>query len=179
MKIDDSPSMRSHEPVLRMLGRTGLIENVLELGSGKFSTALFLDKSVFPNLKRLVSIEHSPKWRNVVRDLFSDSRLRIDHVSENDMFEKLDDMLDTWLQLKDIDLVLIDNADTYQFRIKTIEHLAAKNFTCPVVIHDFEMEKYRDAAKGFDYQMIFVSEIPSSSNGPFSWTGVCWNGEQE
>jgi hypothetical protein len=50
----------SHLGLLTRIGPG--ITQVLELGAGQYSTPLFLDRAVYPDLKRLVSIEPDRKW---------------------------------------------------------------------------------------------------------------------
>src|SRR2546430_4650839 len=52
----------THIPVLVAIARVWRIDSVLELGSGHYSSRTFLDRSCFPDLKRLVSWENDRNW---------------------------------------------------------------------------------------------------------------------
>ena len=63
MKVSDLLSMyepqgspfATHVPLLRAVGKG--IKTVLELGAGEFSTRLFLDRTYYPDLIELVTVE--------------------------------------------------------------------------------------------------------------------------
>ena len=44
------------------------VRSVLELGSGPFSTSLFLDRRVFPDLEKLTSYEDDLRWAALVAE---------------------------------------------------------------------------------------------------------------
>ncbi len=52
----------SHQPALRAISRFTKICSVIEFGGGLYSTHLFLDPTVFPDLNTLVTFEHKANW---------------------------------------------------------------------------------------------------------------------
>ena len=75
----------SHIPILRTIAKKHKIERVLELGIGKYSTALFNDKEEFPDLIELVSVEDNPEW---VTKVASEIPMRADIQMELILAEK-------------------------------------------------------------------------------------------
>ena len=57
----------SHLPVLIGIGMKSRIRRVLEIGSGPYSTPLFLNLEVFPDLTELVSVEPNAEWAQKAR----------------------------------------------------------------------------------------------------------------
>src|SRR5690349_2182595 len=68
----------THLPVLIGLGAIRPLRRVLEFGCGDYSTRTFLQRSVFPDLEALQSVENDPAWaakaREVIRD---DARCKV------------------------------------------------------------------------------------------------------
>lgn len=119
----------SHIPILVGIGKKFQIRRVLELGSGNYSTNLFLNRNVFPDLVELVSIERDLEWSRRVQDL-NDTRviLNPDHLLEPSRF----------------DLIFIDSSHT-SHRIAALKEYAAKpDITGLIVIHDSENPYYRN-----------------------------------
>ena len=56
----------SHQPALHAFAKFREIKSVIEFGAGAFSTHLFLDREVFPDLKALVTFEHKGNWASQV-----------------------------------------------------------------------------------------------------------------
>lgn len=52
----------SHQPVLRGIGKFMPVRSVIEFGGGLYSTPLFLDRAVFPQLESLITIESDIDW---------------------------------------------------------------------------------------------------------------------
>ena len=65
----------SHQPTLRAIAQFTPIRSVIEFGAGKFSTHLFLDPLVFPDLISLVTLEQDRNW--VKQVLVDDPRLTL------------------------------------------------------------------------------------------------------
>lgn len=125
----------THIPVLIGIARLGFpIRNILEFGSGRYSTPLFLNRTIFPYTETLVSIENNLDWAQKVRQQVGfDARLQ---MSDTLAYE-----------LTDFDLILIDN-DTVPNKIKTI-HEVAQSYRLFAVIHDSECSEYQEALKDF------------------------------
>jgi hypothetical protein len=132
----------------------------LELGSGPFSTGLFLNQRVFPSLERLESYEDDPSWAAIVLDqVGNDSRLDLRQVA---------DVTDAVpLRIEEFDLVFIDDSQTSPERAETISRVAAIRPQSLVVIHDFETRAYRREARKFDNCLVSDTFTPQ--------VGLVWN----
>src|SRR5215211_1810321 len=58
----------THIPILIGLARLREIRNVLEFGCGNYSTLTFLNRSAFPHLERLHSVENDDVWAATIQD---------------------------------------------------------------------------------------------------------------
>jgi predicted O-methyltransferase YrrM len=152
----------THVPVLVALSRLLRVERVLELGCGEYSTSTFLDRSVFPCVKELRSIEDDPAWAaRVMRVAGSDERFRVTCVQEAGR-----DVLDE-IVFRDYDLIFIDDSQNVEGRTKTIRRVADRcDRRNVVVIHDFEVAEYRRAARALGKRFTFSGLNP--------YTGMTW-----
>ena len=154
----------THVPILKALASVFKPRNVLELGSGLFSTPLFLDGSVFDALGFLQVVENDPAWRNVVCERIGNDP-RMDYwLIEGEVAAVV-----TELDIAEFDLIFCDDSRSGRERCATIRAIAP--YVSPdalVVIHDYEEQQYQDASLAFDHQFIFDRWNPC--------TGVCWNG---
>src|SRR5215212_3358405 len=64
----------THVPILIGLARLREIKTVLEFGCGHYSTLTFLNRSAFPDLEKLQSIENDDTWAATVQKAASDDR---------------------------------------------------------------------------------------------------------
>jgi hypothetical protein len=153
-------------PILMGLSRILSVERVLELGSGLGSTPLFLDRSVFPNLCQIDSLENDASWFSTVQAAVGgDSRLNLTYVNGS-IGERVAD-----LDLAPYDLVLVDDSVLVADRARTIRNVAERHTrNNTVVIHDFETRQYRSAARSFPHQHRVSSLNPN--------TGIAWQGNR-
>jgi len=159
-----SADYSTHIPVLAAIAKIARVRRVLELGCGYYSTPIFLNRSIFPELSLLHSLEDDPVWlEKVARTTNNDMRLKLELVSE-----QVNEVLPRLLSSR-YDLVFVDNAREISQRANTIrvlsEHLVGEGL---VVIHDFEIVEYRLAARHFDHRFEFTAFNPT--------TGVAWQG---
>jgi hypothetical protein len=141
------------------------IARVLEFGTGFYSTLTFLNRSAFPDVVLVESIESDPQWTAKISDAAKgDSRLRMRLMPEP---------IENWLQeipLDIWDLVLVDSSTEAARRGRLIEDLARRrNITALVVVHDFEVSLYRNAANDFRNRVSYSAYNPC--------TGVVWQGD--
>jgi hypothetical protein len=147
----------THLPVLEAIGRSLPIRWVLEFGGGQFSTLRFLDRTKYPILSGLVSVENIPLWRRMIRDETDDKRLQVIERYEGDC--------------DGFDLVLIDDGQNAQDRIKTIENVISLSPDCPVVIHEWNNVAYQEAVSdSFENVRVY--------NDAFPYTALLWNGDR-
>lgn len=144
----------THLNILRAIGKG--ITTVLELGAGQYSTPLFLDRSVYPDLTNLCTIEQNKDWVPSI----DDPRHHIAIIPE-----PIENFLDT-LTLDSYDLIFIDNSDKAESREATLRYIAEKAGRSLIVTHDWERESYREAGKGFRYSLVDDRQVP--------WSAILW-----
>jgi hypothetical protein len=153
----------THVPVLIGLARIRQITSVLEFGCGYYSTLTFLNRSTFPHLERLQSVENDASWAETLGEVAkSDERWTLT-LAAGEIAESI-----STLDLEAFDLILIDDSKTAAQRTETIRAVGAKTPSRPwIVIHDYEVDEYRRAASGFGQKYSFKLYNP--------WTGLVWN----
>jgi len=145
----------THIPILIGLSRLRKIRRVLEFGCGNYSTLTFLNRTAFPHLERLQSIENDDSWAATIQEKAKDDRWTLQLVNG--------EIADSVPNLESFDLILIDDSKTSVQRAKTIGAVARKQPQRPwIVIHDFEVEEYREAATGFKYRHRFRAYNPET-----------------
>lgn len=137
---------------------------MLEFGCGYYSTLTFLNRSAFPHLERLESIENDVAWGGTIQETAkSDARWTL-KLLDGEISESV-----STLDLEAFDLILIDDSQTSAQRVCTIREVSTRAPHRPwIVIHDFEVEEYRRAAAGFRQGHRFKAYNPN--------TGLLWNG---
>jgi len=147
----------THIPILIGLSRLRAIRHVLEFGCGHYSTLTFLNRAAFPHLERLHSIENDDSWAATIQASTKDDRWTLQIVN-GEISESVAD-----LNLEAVDLILIDDSKTSAQRAATIRAIASKQPQHPwIVIHDFEVDEYRDAASGFKHRHRFRAYNPET-----------------
>ena len=134
------------------------IRNVLEFGCGHYSTVTFLNPSAFPDLERLHSVENDDAWAQTMQETAkNDGRWSLKLVN-GEISESVAD-----LDLEAFDLILIDDSKTSVQRAATIRAVAGREPRRPwIVIHDFEVREYREAAAAFKHRHRFRSYNPET-----------------
>lgn len=129
----------SHVPFLTWVGHhIRPIRHILELGAGRYSTPLWLDRGVFPNVVKVVSVEHDTQWLPQI----TDQRLQV--VTTNDVAAYAEALLN----VDPYDLVFVDNGQAEEDRIRAIDAVMWLPGIPLVVLHDWENKRYRAAAEG-------------------------------
>ena len=146
----------THVPLLRASGAG--IKTVLELGTGLFSTPLFLDRGYYPELEALVSVESDEEWARLARR--GDARHAVVFVAE-----PIESYL-AGIDLDRYDLIFVDNSTLAERRCDTLRYLSTHVGRSLVVAHDFEVPSYREAAAGFAHALIDDRQSP--------WTALLW-----
>ena len=152
----------SHQPVLAAIAQLFPIKRVLELGSGEFSTAAFLNRKLFPHVEHVLSIETNPGWKqHVERFIGPDSRLQIALV-DGDIRKNAANF-----DYQAFDLVFVDSGTTPIERATMIEEVAKRHHASNLVVcHDFEKAVYQEAATAFPNRLCFDALRP--------YTAVFW-----
>lgn len=148
----------THIPILIGLARLREIRNVLEFGCGNYSTLTFLNRSAFPHLERLHSVENDDSWASTLQEAAKNDDRWALQVVNGEISECVSD-----LDLESFDLILIDDSQTSVQRAATIRAVAHKQPQHPwIAIHDFEIEEYREAASSFKYRQRFRGYNPET-----------------
>src|ERR1017187_4369576 len=157
----------THVPILVGVGCSLRITKILEFGAGFYSTLTFLNRSAFPDVTSVYSIESDSDWISRIHAAAKDDpRLRIQRVPE-----PIESIL-TELDLAEYDLVLVDSSTEAARRAALIRRLAnGSTGACLVVIHDFEIDLYQQAAKGFPNRVDYSAFNPC--------TGVLWHAKRD
>lgn len=145
----------THLNILRLMGQVVNPLSVLELGAGFYSTGVFLDRKVYPALRWLDSVELNDEWRHMVRERYPDERLTLYNGQPT-------------RPVNSYGLVFIDDGQSAEERVRSIDLVVRAGVNVPVVIHDFENPLYRQAAD-FERVMEYDAETPH--------TAICWNGD--
>ena len=148
----------THVPIL--IGLAGLreIRSVIEFGCGYYSTLTFLNRSPFSHLERLESLENDTTWAEKLQESAQEDRRWTLKVVQGDIANFISN-----LDLEPFDLLLIDDSVTAVQRTATIDAVVNKRPQHPsIVIHDFEVEEYRNAARGFGQVTRFRAYNPET-----------------
>ena len=148
----------THIPILIGLSRLRKIGSVLEFGCGHYSTLTFLNRSAFPYLDRLHSIENDDSWASTIEDAAKNDHRWTLQLVNGEIAESI-----AGIDLESFDLILIDDSKTSVQRAATIRAVGRKQPQRPwIVIHDFEVEEYRAAAIGFKHRHRFRAYNPET-----------------
>ena len=161
----------THIPILIGLARIRQIRSVLEFGCGRYSTLTFLNRTAFPHLERLHSIENDDSWAATIQQIAQEDRRWSLQLVEGEISETVSN-----LDLESFDLILIDDSKTSAQRAATIRAVGLKQPERPwIVIHDFEVEEYRRAASGFRHRHRFRAYNPETgvvANQAVDWKSL-------
>jgi hypothetical protein len=153
----------THVPVLVGLARLLNVERVVEYGCGEYSTLTFLDRSAFPGLLKLLSLENDAEWFARMA-----GRVSGDPRAEMICVQGPMSLAASGVEIGGYDLVFLDDSTTVTERAATIREVTAKPAdSTVVVIHDYEMAEYQQAVRGFANRYRFECLNPN--------TGVLWN----
>jgi hypothetical protein len=143
----------THLNLLRALGPG--TRSVLELGAGRYSTPLFLDRSAYPDLVQLSTIESDPEWAKECNT----SDLRHFMVSHDEPIEPYLERL----TLVGYDLILCDNSTSGERRCDTLRWLASHVRRSLVVVHDYDVPSYAEACNGLDLILVDDRQSPHTA----------------
>lgn len=148
----------THVPILIGLARMREIKHVLEFGCGYWSTLTFLNRTAFPHLERLHTVENDTSWSETINEVAkTDERWTLQLVN-GDIANSI-----PTLDLESFDLILIDDSKTSAQRAATIRAVAGKQPQHPwIAIHDFEVDEYQQAASGFRQRYKFKAYNPET-----------------
>jgi hypothetical protein len=149
----------THVPVLIGLARMREIKTVLEFGCGYYSTLTFLNRTAFPHLERLHTVENDISWSETINEVAKLDERWILQLVRGEIADCV-----TQLDLERFDLILIDDSKTSTQRAATIRAVAHKQPQHPwIAIHDFEVDEYKQAASGFRWRHKFKAYNPETA----------------
>jgi predicted O-methyltransferase YrrM len=153
----------THLPILIGLAKVMKVTQVIEFGSGTYSTLTFLNRNYFPDLASMSSYENDPIWADEVnKGIGADPRCTL-HTIEGPMY-----VAAAKVNLDAADLIFIDDSTSADERAQTIKHaVSTYKGNGIIVIHDFEVPPYQDAAASAPYAFRFAIYTPN--------TGVVWH----
>jgi hypothetical protein len=97
-------------------------------------------------------------WAATMQEAAKDDRRWTLQIVNGEIAESVAD-----LDLESFDLILIDDSKTSGQRAATIRAVSRKQPQRPwIVIHDFEVEEYREAASGFKHRHRFRAYNPET-----------------
>jgi hypothetical protein len=153
----------THLPILIGLSQLLTVERVLEFGCGEYSTLTFLDRAIFPDLVELHSFDDDSVWIDKITSLTQqDDRLTLKSIAAP-IYSIVAD-----IPFYKYDLVFIDDSRAISERAATIRAVVdCCHPTNVIIIHDFEVSEYRQAAISCKHQFAFTALNPQ--------TGILWN----
>jgi len=154
----------SHLALLSTLARvvSREIVHIVELGSGLFSTPMWLNRSIWPFVHSVNSYEPDPVWARYIEYITRDSRLTI--------MDKMPPSIDF------ADIVLIDNGDNRRERVQGIRHVIGYETTGLVILHDAnELEYMMTIEPHFENCLVYTGAYPHTA---ILWNGDRWNYEE-
>lgn len=165
MKIIRIRNYSSHWPMLIAMAQVLKLQNVIETGSGVYSTKLFLDRLWFKDLVCLCSVENNSEWYWRIRGEIADQRHHY-ILSEGSVAETV-----AKIDLMDYDLIFIDDSKTGKERIDTIEAIISRKPRRPLVIHDFQYKGYQRAVQNHFENQVVYDKVPAAH------CGLLWDGD--
>lgn len=148
----------THIPVLVGVAAAFLPKQLVEFGSGGFSTLTFLDETIFPSLVRLSSYENDLSWMQLIEaKLAGNPRVNLC------FFEgRMRDAVST-ANVAAADLIFVDDSPSGWERAHTVVALAQTCRERPItIVHDYDMPGIRVACRKFEYRFPFIQFAPQS-----------------
>jgi len=167
---DSADPYASHLRFLALLGRKFPLASVLEFGIGRYSTAQFLDRQVYPDLHSLLVVEDDGKW-------LAEMSAQLDQRVQTLLVNRSDDAARDIAKICDprqLDLIFIDSGGSLIDRLKVISAVATMDIRpdCMVVCHDTHRVPYQKAmAKSFRHTFQSRLEKPFTTCG---WNENAW-----
>ena len=146
----------THVPVLIGLAALRRVERVLEFGCGNYSTKTFLNRAAFPDLRELQSVENDGAWAEALRGVVGHDERCVPNVVDGAISDAVGRF-----DLESFDLVLIDDSKNASERAATIRAVFKAGIKRPwIVVHDYEVFDYQNAAAGFKHRFTFRGYNP-------------------
>jgi predicted O-methyltransferase YrrM len=157
----------THVPILIGVAAACSPRSLIEFGSGTLSTLSFLDEVAFPSLQKVESYENNKQWFDQVRERIP-AHGRIDlRLVEGEMYRAVDAA-----NTPAADMIFIDDSPTAEARVPTVEEVARRCGTGPVVVlHDNDLRKLRRASRKFENRIACKAFNPQ--------TCIMWHGHPE
>ena len=157
----------THVPVLVGVAAALRPKQLIEFGSGSFSTLSFLDEVAFPSIEQVRSYENNKEWFEQVQQRSrGSSRVHLQYFA-GDMYQAV-----ASADVAAADMIFLDDSPSAEERVKTVNVVSRLCGDGPVsVLHDYEMLKLRLVARKFDHCVPFEAFNPQCC--------AMWNGHPE
>ena len=152
----------THLPLLKVIGFIFSVRNVLELGSGLYSTPLFCNPVYFSEIVKVQSYETDRAWAKKVRAFLMDNDILHLQHSTVPLAEVI-----PFLDLNAFDLIFVDDGHSLAERKATIQAVTEWHPFNLVLMHDYEQPAYQEASQGFDHVLLYKDAFPN--------TAILWN----
>jgi hypothetical protein len=157
----------THVPVLVGVAAACRPKLLIEFGSGAFSTLSFLDDVAFPSLERVESYENNLEWFEQIQNKMPLNALVKLQFVEGDMYRAVEGA-----NTHSASMIFIDDSPTAATRVPTVEEVASRCGTEPVVVlHDHDLWRLRLATRKFENRISFDAFNPQCC--------VMWHGHPE
>lgn len=148
----------THVPVLVALALLVRPRRILEFGSGVYSTSLFLDAAIFPDTESVTVLENDAEWYARLQKVHGDDP-RLHAVRVEGTMAQTAGTLDC----TKYNLIFVDDSTSEQLRANTIAVLSSQAGNGhPIVIHDFQVKKYRWAGRRLRNRFVFTALTPQT-----------------
>lgn len=135
----------SHLKVLTTVLNTYKPKRVLEYGSGRHSTPLFLSR---PHVEKLTVVESDFVWRRELTTEYRDDRMTV--------------LVEGYANPRNYDLVFIDDGVNADQRCRTIRNVLSRKHPV-VVIHDAEVPEYRKLMEELADEVLIYRTEPDTA----------------
>ena len=147
----------THLPVLLGISKIYKIKNVIEFGSGNYSTMAFLNRRAFPDLISLKFYENNLNWYKKISHILKDDERAEPKYVEGEISNQIEPEM-----ISQADLIFIDDSDNAISRSKTISKVCKYIEDGIIIIHDFEVPIYVEKSKIIKHSYNFNSLIPNT-----------------
>jgi hypothetical protein len=146
----------THIPVLVACARLFRPSRILELGSGFYSTPLFLNRQIFPDVVEVCSLENDPVWFQTLSGV-EDPRLKR-RLVEGPMHTAVAKM-----DLSGFDVIFVDDSNHARHRRRTLQSLRQAVGRQVIVVHDVDQWRIRFATNSFPNHHIMHGITPQTA----------------
>lgn len=146
----------THIPILVACARLFRPARILELGSGFYSTPLFLNRRIFPEVVEVCSVENDPAW-------FKEMGAVEDRRLERRLVDGPMHAAVAKMDLSGFDIIFVDDSKHARHRRKTLQSLRKLVKQQILVVHDVDQWRIRLATYTFPNYHILHGITPQTA----------------